>query len=163
MIAQWHDDADGRTTANELGSMRYLPAWDRRVPTRREAELAYLSRGRVNEDAAAMLMTGDYSIICTRLVAKDIVNHGAANTITAKQHAVRTFFLFLNAVGSMQRFFPGDGTIPEKMRTQLQMEEHCLTQFAMLRLTAGHGISGAPEMVSHVRTWYRVLFEMEFG
>ena len=163
MITRWNDEGGQERRPTRLGGLRHVPEWDNYEPTMAEAEAASRFRGKVNVDAVAMLRTGTYAATSSKVIAQDVVNQWRPGTIVAKEIAVTAFFAFLKAIGVLNRFFPQDGDIPVKTETRQREEEHTLCQFAMLRMTAGQNMAGAAGMVAHVRTWYRVLYDAEYG
>jgi hypothetical protein len=92
-----------------------------------------------------------------------LINQWKPNTQVAKEIAVRAFFKFLKALGTEKRFFPEDGSVPEKTISHTRDEEHALCQFAMLRMTAGQNIGGVEGVIANIRTWYRFIYDEEFG
>ena len=108
-------------------------------------------------------MSGQFAEVSSKVIAKDIVQQWKPGTRVAKQIAVKAFFAFMSATGVTTAFFPENGSVPTKTTTQTRAEEHCLCQFAMLRLTAGQSVGGIEGTIAHIRTWYRVLYEAEFG
>ena len=163
VLARFAEEARGEGTVSRLGMMKHLPQWETFQPTVAQAEKAATFRGRVNQDAVKALMGGRFAVVSSRMVAKDIVKQWTKGTQEAKRIAVKAFFAYMEAAGVEGRFFPGDGLIPLKSMEQLRAEEHCLTHFAIIRCMMGQGIPGVEGLISHVRTWYRVIYECEFG
>ena len=133
------------------------------TPTQHEAAAAASYRGRPNPTAMNALLSGEFEATAHRVVAEDIIKKWTPNTRHTKQIAVRAFWNFLVAVGTTAQFFPPDGTTPTKTQTQLLKEERALSNFAMLRVMAGQSIDGTEGYVSHVRTWYRTIYQLPFG
>ena len=163
MVERWKREGGQDRAVSKLGTIRHLPQWTDYQPTMKEARNASRFRGKVNDDAVDMLMSGQYANTSTKVIATDIVKQWRPGTIAAKETAVTAFFSFLTAIGALDRFFPKDGSVPVKSDTRSREEEHSLCQFAMLRMTAGQNMAGAGGMVAHIRTWYRVLYDAEFG
>ena len=130
MLQRWHNEVQGGTQAPALGMPRYEPRWDQHLPTLEVATAASKFRGKTNPAALAMLMTGRYAQISSKVIAKDLINQWKPNTQVAKEIAVRAFFKFLKALGIEKRFFPEDGSVPEKTTSHTRDEEHALCQFA---------------------------------
>jgi hypothetical protein len=140
-----------------------MPIWAKYTPTIAEATAACQFGGKVAPHAVAMLMTGDYARVSSKVLMKDIVKQWRPSTIAAKERTVKAFFAFLVAIGSMERFFPECGRIPLSSESHSRDQEHSLCQYAMLRMASGQNQSGAEGVISHIRTWYRLMFSSEFG
>jgi hypothetical protein len=140
-----------------------MPSWATYTPTIEEATAACQYNGKTAPHAVAMLMTGKYAHISSKVLMKDIVKQWRPSTIAAKERTVKAFFTFLKAIGSMERFFPASGEIPCKSESHSRDQEHSLCQYAMLRMASGQNRAGAEGVVSHIRTWYRSLFDEEYG
>ena len=143
--------------------MKTPTAYSNYTPSQHEAAAAASYRGRPNPTAMTALMSGKFEAIAHRVVAEDVIKKWNPRTRQTKQIAVRAFWNFLVAVGTTAHFFPADGTTPAKTHTQLLREERALSNFAMLRVMAGQSIDGTEGYVSHVRTWYKTIYQLPFG
>jgi hypothetical protein len=163
MVQRWYEEDGFGREVTSLGVPHHAPQWADFQPSTAMAAAACQFRGKTNPVAMGMLMTGRYASISRKVVAKDIIKQWQPNTITTKQRVVRTFFAFLASLGVQEQFFPADGSIPAKTESQSRDEEHSLCQFAMLRMASGQNMSGAAGVVADIRTWYRVMFDAEYG
>ena len=136
-MARWKEVEQGGRVRSTDEVLQHLPEWEAFRPTLAQAEAASKFRGRVNEDTVRALMGGKFAEVTTRLVAVDVVKQWRPNTWSAKQAAVAAFFAFMEAVGTVKRFFPGRGHLPEKTIDQVRAEEHMLCHFAIVRCMAG--------------------------
>ena len=153
----------GERRKHPLGELREsLPSTSHR-PTRTEAEAASRFNGKVSHQLADLLMKGDFDPTSNVVVAEDVINKWAEGTQKTTEIAVRALRDYLKCVGTFAAFFPPDGAVPEKTTAQRRREERALCNFAMLRVMAGQRINGVGVYVSSIRSWYRTIYQEEFG
>ena len=129
------------------------------IPREEDVQQACGFNGKVDHRLLEAMQDGTFANVTGRMAAADISRQWSDKTIDDKMRAVKAMFAFLKATGRMQRFFPDD-EIPITYPTE---EEKVLSEFAIMRILAGNGTSTAAAMVSHVRTYTRVILNREFG
>jgi hypothetical protein len=124
--------------------------------------------GKISAAAADALRTGNFSRTTTGMISKGIETQWQAATIEAKHRYVQKFMAFMRATGRKAAFFPEledderhAGTWTHEPTTRDQ--ENALCEFAVLRVIAGNTPDSAAGIISHIRTWSRVVLVREFG
>ena len=146
-----------------MGAVRGLPRQKRYLPSKSEAEAACTFNGRVRRDIMETFMQGDFMKGAKKMVENDIIKKWTAGTWQTKKRVVILFFKFLKATGLLEEIFQDGEPMENKSSEDRKKEELALCGFAILRVMAGQKPSGAEGYVSHVRTWFRTMWQDEFG
>ena len=153
----------GEAVHRILGSARMTRQYDTFVPTVPQAEAASKFRGKVQPHLRDLLLGGRVMQTAVEVIAADLAMKWRPRTQSAKHRAAAAFQAFLVSVGMLEAVFPASEDTPTKTKQQTGMEEDLLTGFAMNRAMAGQALKGVSNVISHVRTWYELLFGALLG
>ena len=156
--SRWNEVRSGTNDTTRLG----MKDWSNETIFKPQAEdviKACMYKGRVDTRLMAAMTTGTFAAVSGRMAASDVARQWADKTIDDKKRAVTTFMAFLNATGRTKKFFP-ENEVPMTFPME---EERVLCEFAVMRCLAGNGTTAAANMISHIRTWARVMMDREFG
>jgi hypothetical protein len=174
-MRRWEEQEVGVGQASGLGRRPMAKAGGHYRPTEADVREACTFRGRVDERAAAALRGGNFSMKTTSLVASTIVHQWQPSTRAQKLGYVKKFLAYARSTGRQHTFFPevsiGQGTTPVIVVNPVcyarlpavAEEEQMLCEFAALRVMAGGTLDSTAGVISHIRTWTRVVLVREFG
>lgn len=155
---RWNEVKMGENNHTKMG----MTEWNtsvHHIPRDEDIHQACGVNGKVDTRLIEAMQEGTFAKITGQMAAEDISRQWSEKTIDDKMRAVKAMFAFLKATGRMTRFFPDD----EIVTTYPTEEEKVLSEFAVMRILAGNGTATAAAMVSHVRTYARVMLNREFG
>jgi len=155
---RWNEVRNGHHDQTRLGTKEWGSQIDF-TPDTEDVITACAYKGRVDTRLMHAMSTGTFAHTTGRMAATDVTRQWTDKTIEDKERAVTTFKAFLQATGRLRRFFP-ENEVP---MTYPMEEERVLCEYAVMRCLAGNGTAAAATMVSHIRTWSRVLNDREFG
>ena len=155
---RWNEVKGGDNNHTKMGKS----TWETHeclIPKTEDIIQACTVKGKVDPRIQRAMQEGTFAEITGRMAASDIAKQWADKTIDDKVRAVQAMFAFLKATGRSEKFFPKD----EVVTTYAMEEERVLSEFAIMRVLAGNGTTAAATMVSHIRTYSRVMLNREFG
>ena len=155
---RWNEVREGNNDHTKMGTNTW-ETHDSFIPKTEDIIQACTVKGKVDPRMRQAMQDGTFAEVTGRMAASDIARQWTDKTIDDKVRAVQAMFSFLKATGRIDRFFPKD----EIVTTYAMEEERVLSEFAIMRVLAGNGTAAAATMVSHIRTYTRVMLNREFG
>ena len=155
---RWNEVQSGKYDCTRLG-MKEWNTQEEFTPHIDDVMTACAYKGKVDTRLVHAMTTGTFAQTTGRMAATDVSRQWTEKTIDDKERAVKTFTAFLQATGRLQKFLP-EHEVPMTFPME---EERVLCEYAVMRCLAGNGTAAAATMVSHIRTWSRVMKDREFG
>jgi hypothetical protein len=168
ILAAWYEEAGGTAEDGRLGNRPMAKHGEHFIPMEADVLDACSFKGKTSVGAAKALRSGHFSKTTTSMVSKGIEDQWQPATVEAKHRYVSKFLSFMKATNRKDDFFPELRAVEASTNRSNYVpsageQEQTLCEFAVLRLLAGNSTDSAAGIISHIRTWSRVVLVREFG